>query len=46
MAHKEQHHNRRDQKKPKKSVQPEHATQRHGSFIQQINANEVPQVKP
>ncbi len=46
MAHKEQHHNRRNQKKPKKSAHPEQVTQRHTSFIQQINDNEVPQTKP
>lgn len=45
MAHKEQHH-KRDQKKPKKLRQPEHVSGHRNTFVEQINANETPQVKP
>ncbi|MFN4291810.1 MAG: hypothetical protein ACOY3E_13060 [Pseudomonadota bacterium] len=46
MAHKEQHHNRRDQKKPKKTRPTDHVGNQRASFVDHINANESPQVKP
>jgi hypothetical protein len=46
MAHKEQHHNRKDQKKPKKARQPDQVTGHRSGFVEQINANEAPHVKP
>ncbi len=45
MAHKEQHH-KRDQKKPKKVRPHEQVGSHRSGMVEQINANEAPQVKP